>query len=67
MNPLLCLATAIFFEARDQPISGQYAVAEVVVNLDNLLDNSSDILNNSDKGLLLNINFIHQLLQQVIN
>ena len=32
MNPLLCLATAIFFEARDQPVSGQYAVAEVVVN-----------------------------------
>ena len=27
-----CLAVAIFFEARDQPIEGQYAVAEVVMN-----------------------------------
>ena len=27
-----CLAVAIFFEARDQPLSGQYAVAEVVMN-----------------------------------
>jgi spore germination cell wall hydrolase CwlJ-like protein len=27
-----CLAVAIFFEARDQPLSGQFAVAEVVMN-----------------------------------
>jgi spore germination cell wall hydrolase CwlJ-like protein len=26
------LAVAIFFEARDQPLAGQYAVAEVVMN-----------------------------------
>ena len=28
----LCLATAIFFEARDQSIEGQIAVAEVILN-----------------------------------
>lgn len=28
----LCLATAIFFEARDQSIEGQRAVAEVILN-----------------------------------
>lgn len=27
-----CLAVAVFFEARDQPLAGQYAVAEVVMN-----------------------------------
>jgi len=31
MIALTCLATAIFFEARDQPILGQFAVAEVVL------------------------------------
>lgn len=29
---VLCLATAIYFEARGEPISGQLAVAEVVLN-----------------------------------
>lgn len=29
---LECLVAAIFFEARDQPIEGQFAVAEVVMN-----------------------------------
>lgn len=29
---LECLIAAIFFEARDQPLEGQFAVAEVVVN-----------------------------------
>lgn len=28
----LCLATAIFFEARNQPVDGQMAVAEVILN-----------------------------------
>ena len=28
----LCMAVAIFFEARDQPIDGQRAVAEVIMN-----------------------------------
>lgn len=28
----LCLATAIFFEARNQPVDGQMAVAEVIIN-----------------------------------
>ena len=28
----ICLAAAVFFEARDQPLDGQYAVAEVVMN-----------------------------------
>lgn len=32
MTPLMCLATAIFFEARDQSITGQEMVAEVVMN-----------------------------------
>lgn len=29
---LECLVAAIFFEARDQPLEGQFAVAEVVMN-----------------------------------
>ena len=32
MIGLECLAVAVFFEARDQPIEGQMAVAEVVMN-----------------------------------
>jgi len=32
ITDVLCLATAIFFEARDQPITGQEAVADVVMN-----------------------------------
>ena len=32
MTGLACLVTAIFFEARDQPLMGQSAVAEVVMN-----------------------------------
>ena len=33
MTPsIVCLAAAIFFEARDQPIQGQMAVADVVMN-----------------------------------
>lgn len=32
MLGLECLATIIFFEARDQPLLGQYAVASVVMN-----------------------------------
>jgi len=32
MTSLFCLAAAIFFEARDQPLSGQQAVAGVVMN-----------------------------------
>jgi spore germination cell wall hydrolase CwlJ-like protein len=31
-STLLCLATAIFFEARDQTIGGMYAVGDVVLN-----------------------------------
>ena len=27
-----CLIAAVFFEARDQPVQGQFAVAEVVMN-----------------------------------
>ena len=29
---LECLVAAIFFEARDQPLEGQFTVAEVVMN-----------------------------------
>jgi len=32
MTPIMCMATAIFFEARDQQITGQELVAEVVIN-----------------------------------
>lgn len=32
MTPLFCMAMAVFFEARDQPLTGQQAVAEVVIN-----------------------------------
>ena len=32
MLGLECLAVVVFFEARDQPIEGQMAVAEVVMN-----------------------------------
>lgn len=32
MDPITCLAIAIFFEARDQNIEGKNAVAEVVMN-----------------------------------
>ena len=32
MTALACLTAAIYFEARNQPIVGQYAVAEVVMN-----------------------------------
>lgn len=32
MTPLLCLVTAMFFEARDQPITGMEMVAEVIMN-----------------------------------
>jgi spore germination cell wall hydrolase CwlJ-like protein len=32
ITSIVCLAAAIFFEARDQPIQGQMAVADVVMN-----------------------------------
>jgi spore germination cell wall hydrolase CwlJ-like protein len=32
MTPLMCLAVAVYFEARGEPLQGQYAVAEVVMN-----------------------------------
>ena len=32
MTPVLCLATAIFFEARGEPLEGKLAVAQVVLN-----------------------------------
>jgi spore germination cell wall hydrolase CwlJ-like protein len=31
-SALFCLAMAVYFEARSEPIQGQYAVAEVIVN-----------------------------------
>ena len=31
ISPLLCLATAIYFEARDQSLMGQAAVAQVIL------------------------------------
>jgi spore germination cell wall hydrolase CwlJ-like protein len=47
MEPVLCLATAIFFEARDQPMTGQEMVAEVVMNRvdhDRFPDNVCDVV-----------------------
>lgn len=32
MSALICMAVAIYFEARGEPIDGQYAVADVIVN-----------------------------------
>ena len=32
MTALMCLAVAVYFEARGEPLQGQYAVAEVVMN-----------------------------------
>lgn len=32
MTSLMCLAVAVYFEARGEPLQGQYAVAEVVMN-----------------------------------
>lgn len=32
MTALMCLAVAVYFEARSEPIDGQLAVAEVVMN-----------------------------------
>lgn len=32
MTPMMCLAAAIFFEARDQPLDGMRAVGNVVMN-----------------------------------
>ena len=31
ISPLMCLATAIYFEARNQPLEGQVAVAQVIL------------------------------------
>ena len=32
MTSLMCLAVAVYFESRGEPLQGQYAVAEVVMN-----------------------------------
>lgn len=32
MTSLMCLAVAIFFEARSEPLAGQYAVGQVILN-----------------------------------
>lgn len=32
ISAAMCLAMAIYFEARSEPLEGQYAVAEVIVN-----------------------------------
>lgn len=32
MAPIMCLAIAIYFEARGEPLDGQFAVAEVILN-----------------------------------
>lgn len=32
IEPMMCLAIAVYFEARSEPLAGQYAVAEVIMN-----------------------------------
>ena len=32
LTPLVCLALNVYFESRDQPLIGQFAVAETVLN-----------------------------------
>ena len=32
LTPLICLALNVYFESRDQPLIGQFAVAETVLN-----------------------------------
>lgn len=32
VSALMCLVTAVYFEARSEPLDGQYAVAEVIMN-----------------------------------
>lgn len=32
MTPLTCMIAALFFEARDQPVTGQEAIAQVIIN-----------------------------------
>lgn len=47
MIGLVCLATAIFFEARDQSVTGQFAVADVILNRvahDKFPDNICDVV-----------------------
>ncbi len=44
----LCLVTAIFFEARSEPVEGQFAVAQVIINRVNdprWPDNICDVVN----------------------
>ena len=48
ISELMCLATAIFFEARGEPLEGQYAVADVIMNRvedSRYPDNVCDVVN----------------------
>lgn len=56
MTPLMCMAVAIFFEARAEPIEGREAVANVIINrdgTDNRIGNLRDVpqsVNNNNKS-----------------
>jgi len=48
MLTILCLSAAIYYEARNQPVDGQLAVAEVVLNRvqsDRYPDNACEVIN----------------------
>lgn len=52
MTALMCLAVAIYFEARGEPIDGQYAVGEVImnrVNSDDYPDTVCDVVFEEDQ------------------
>ena len=48
MLTILCLSAAIFYEARNQPVDGQLAVAEVILNRvqsDRYPDDACEVIN----------------------
>ena len=55
MSAIACLATAIYFEARGEPMVGQVAVAQVIVNRvydERFPDTVCDVVKQGDKNLM---------------
>jgi spore germination cell wall hydrolase CwlJ-like protein len=47
LEAILCLAEAIYFEGRSQPVTGQYAIGHVIMNRvadDRFPDNPCDVI-----------------------
>jgi len=64
MSALLCLATAVFFEARGEPIDGKELVANVIINRvehPSYPDTVCDVVNQPKQ-----FSYTHQLPQKVI-